>query len=124
MFSLNREEIRNISQIVISTKIKHAKNVFVFTEQGVAMLSSVLNSSRAVQVNIEIMRPFVILRAMLASHSELARKLAALERKYDEQFAVVFETIRQLMTPPTTPRRQIGFKAKDVRAAYRGRKKG
>jgi DnaJ-domain-containing protein 1 len=66
----------------------------------------------------------VRLRQMLASHSELASKLAALERKYDEQFAVVFEAIRQLMAPPATPRRQIGFKAKEARAAYRGSRKG
>jgi hypothetical protein len=82
-----------------------------FTEQGVAMLSSVLRSRRAVQVNIEIVRVFVCLRRMLQDHTDLARKLAALEKKYDAQFKVVFDAIRQLMTPPETPRRRIGFKA-------------
>jgi hypothetical protein len=81
---------------------------WVFTEQGVAMLSSVLRSKRAVQVNIEIMRTFVRLRELLASHADLARRLDELERKYDKQFAVVFDAIRQLMAPPQTPR-EIGY---------------
>ena len=79
------------------------------TEQGVAMLSSVLNSERAIEVNIAIMRAFVKLRRMLASNDELARKLEELEKKYDEQFRVVFEAIRQLMTPPERERKKIGF---------------
>jgi len=78
----------------------------------VAMLSSVLHSKRAVLVNIQIMRAFVRLRGMLASHADLARKLDALEKKYDTQFKVVFDAIRQLMTPPTPKRRGIGFHAK------------
>lgn len=82
---------------------------YAFTEQGVAMLSSVLRSKRAVQVNIAIMRTFVRLREMLLSNADLARKLAALENKYDRQFKIVFDAIRQLMTPPDRPRRQIGF---------------
>jgi hypothetical protein len=82
---------------------------YAFTEQGVAMLSSVLRSKRAVAVNVEIMRAFVRLRAMLAGHADLARKLAALERKYDAQFKVVFDAIRELMAPPGKPRRPIGF---------------
>jgi hypothetical protein len=81
----------------------------VFTEQGVAMLSSVLHSERAVQVNVEIMRTFVRLRAMLLSHEQLARKLAALERKYDAQFRAVFDAIRRIMAPDPKPRRRIGF---------------
>lgn len=83
---------------------------YAFTEQGVAMLSSVLRSERAVQVNIAIMRAFVRLRELLASHKDLARKLSALEQKYDGQFRVVFEAIRRLMTP-TVPkkRKRIGF---------------
>ena len=80
-----------------------------FTEQGVAMLSSVLRSERAVRVNIEIMRAFVQLRQMLSSDADLARKLQALERKYDAQFKVVFDAIRELMTPPVPPKRRIGF---------------
>lgn len=82
---------------------------YAFTEQGVAMLSSVLRSQRAVQVNIEIMRAFIRLRQMLASNAELARKLDELEKKYDAQFKEVFEAIRQLMTPPEPKRRAIGF---------------
>jgi hypothetical protein len=84
---------------------------YAFTEQGVAMLSSVLRSHRAVQVNIGIMRAFVKLREMLASHKELARRLEELERKYDAQFKVVFEAIRQLMAEPDRPRPCIGFRA-------------
>ena len=84
----------------------------------------VMESERAIEVNIAVMRTFVRLRKMLASHTGLARKIAALERKYDEQFAVVFDAIRALMTEPETPRRQIGFKAKEGRAAYKGRRKG
>ena len=82
---------------------------YAFTEQGVAMLSSVLRSKRAIQVNIEIMRAFVRLRQILASHTDLARKLDALERKYDAQFKVVFVAIRELMTPVVPKRGCIGF---------------
>lgn len=83
---------------------------YAFTEQGVAMLSSVLRSKRAVLVNVQIMRTFVRLRQLLSSHADLARKLAALERKYDRQFKVVFDVIRQLMEPPPGPKRKpIGF---------------
>lgn len=83
---------------------------YAFTEQGVAMLSSVLRSKRAVAVNVEIMRTFVRLRALLVDHEDLARKLAALEKKYDGQFRIVFDALRVLMTPPSAPRRQIGFR--------------
>ena len=82
-----------------------------FTEQGVAMLSSVLNSDRAIRVNIAIMRAFVRLRGFVVSNEELARKLAVLERKYDVQFKVVFDAIRELMTPPVKAKRRIGFHA-------------
>jgi hypothetical protein len=86
---------------------------YAFTEQGVAMLSSVLRSERAVQVNIEIMRAFVQLKRMMATHADLARRLEALESKYDKQFRAVFEAIRELMTPPDQPKKQpIGFKVK------------
>ena len=81
-----------------------------FTEQGVAMLSSVLRSPRAVRVNIEIMRAFVQLRRMLGANEELARKLDALEQKYDSQFRAVFQAIRELMTPSRQPKRTIGFR--------------
>ena len=91
---------------------RHRKYLpYAFTEQGVAMLSSVLRSPRAVQVNIEIMRAFVRLRRMLETNAELARQLAALEKKYDGQFRVVFDAIRQLMAPSTMPKPQIGFRS-------------
>ena len=82
---------------------------YAFTEQGVAMLSGILNSPRAVRVNIEIMRAFVRLRRMLAADKDLARRLDDLEKKYDSQFKVVFDAIRQLMIPPIKQRRKIGF---------------
>lgn len=84
---------------------------YAFTEQGVAMLSSVLRSRRAVLVNVEIMRTFVHLRRILASNAELSRRLDALERRYDTQFKSVFDAIRQLMAPPQGPQTRIGFKA-------------
>jgi len=114
MLTLTRDEIRNLSQIVISPGLKHAPNVFAFTEQGVAMLSSVLNSDRAVQVNIAIMRTFVQMRELATSNRALARKLDELEMKYDrhdKQFIEVFDAIRSLMAQPETKKRQIGFKA-------------
>jgi hypothetical protein len=83
---------------------------YAFTEQGVAMLSSVLSGERAIAVNIEIMRTFIKLRGMLSEHQDLRRKLLALERKYDDNFKIVFEAIRELMTPPSPPKkRRIGF---------------
>lgn len=83
---------------------------YAFTEQGVSMLSSVLRSEQAVAVNIEIMRAFVRLREMLASHAEMARRLDDLEKKYDGQFRIVFDAIRQLMAPPaSSPKRSIGY---------------
>jgi len=113
MFALTREEIRRMSQIVISSDLKFSKSVLAFTEQGVAMLSSVLNSPRAVRVNIEIMRAFVRLRQMLATNADLSRRLEDLEEKYDGQFRLVFDAIRQLMkeASPARPRlkREIGF---------------
>jgi len=110
MLELTRNEIMRISQIVISSDLKFSKRVTGFTEQGVAMLSGVLNSPRAIQVNIEIMRAFVRLREVLATNSELARKLAELERKtasHDEQIQDIFEAIRQLMTPLEEPRKRL-----------------
>jgi len=115
MFQLDREEFENwISQIVISNpglRMGARKRPLAFTEQGVAMLSSVLRSKRAIQVNIAIMRAFVTFRQMLATHKDLADKLADLEQRYDEKFRVVFDAIRQLMSQPTPDqrRRQIGF---------------
>lgn len=118
MFVLTREEIMRISQIVTSSDIKYSKRVRVFTEQGVAMLSSVLRSERAVEVNIAIMRAFVQLREMLASNEELSRKLKQMEKKYDEQFKIVFEAIRQLMAPTETKKKKIGFTVKEKPKAH------
>ncbi len=117
MFQLNEAELENWrSQIVTSNpsaKMGLRRRPYAFTEQGVAMLSSVLHSKRAVQVNIAIMRAFVKLRELLASHKDLARKLDALEKKYDVHFQVVFDAIRKLMEPEELPpRQQIGFKAR------------
>lgn len=120
MFQLSTEEFENLryqsgtsslkSQVGTSRWGGRRYPPYVFTEQGVAMLSSVLHSDRAIHVNIEIMRAFVRLRQMLASNVELARKLAALERKYDAQFKVVFDAIRELMKPPEPKKkRPIGF---------------
>ncbi len=111
MIQLNKEEFENLRfQFGTSSRWGGRRYLpYAFTEQGVAMLSSVLNSERAVKVNIEIMRAFVRLRQMLASNAELARKLEALEKKYDAQFKVVFDAIRQLMTPPEPKKRKIGF---------------
>ena len=101
----------NSSQTVMSSR-KHRGRTYkpyAFTEQGVAMLSSVLRSARAVEVNIAIMRTFVQLRRLMDTNRDLARKIEALEKKYDEKFAVVFEAIKQLITPPEPPKRRIGF---------------
>jgi hypothetical protein len=111
MFQLNAEEFANLkSQIVISSWGGSRAAPYAFTEHGVAMLSSVLRSDRAIHVNVEIMRAFVRLRQMLASNADLARKLATLEKKYDAQFKIVFDAIRELMTPPDPKKkRPIGF---------------
>jgi hypothetical protein len=116
MFSLTREEIGRISQFVTSSSatghdsLKFSKSVSAFTEYGIAMLSSVLNSPRAIQVNIQIMRTFGKLREMIATHKDLAKKLVELEKKYDAQFKVVFDAIRQLMAPQVKGKKQIGFR--------------
>ena len=93
-----------------------------FTEQGVAMLSSVLRSKIAVQVNIEIMRAFVRLREILSTHKELKRKLIALEKKYDEQYQVVFEAIKALMIEEEKPKHKIGFQIEEPKAKYKVKK--
>ena len=120
MFQLSQEEFSILkSQIVISSwgGLRRARP-YAFTEQGVAMLSSVLNSERAVKVNIEIMRAFVRLRQILASNKELAKKLDELEKKYDAQFRVVFDAIRELMKPPESKKRPIGFLVEEAKVPY------
>ncbi|PIP12562.1 MAG: DNA-binding protein [bacterium (Candidatus Stahlbacteria) CG08_land_8_20_14_0_20_40_26] len=111
MFQLDEQEYEILkSQIVISSwGGPRRARPYAFTEQGIAMLSSVLHSKRAIRVNIQIMRAFVKLREMILSHKELAKKLEALEKRYDAQFKVVFDAIRQLMAPPEKPHRKIGF---------------
>ncbi len=99
--------------ISIRTGLRHPP--MAFTEQGVAMLSSVLRSKRAITVNIEIMRAFVKLRQLLASNTELAQRLEELESKYDKQFKIVFDAIRQLMATPVRDRKEIGFRSRSVK---------
>ena len=122
MFALTREEFTQWrSQFVTSAAdrmgLRYAP--MAFTEQGVAMLSSVLNSPRAIQVNIEIMRAFVRLRQLLATHADLARKLTAMEKKYDAQFKVVFDALRALMREPEKKKKPIGFAAKEAKGRYK-----
>jgi len=125
LIELNADEYKALrSQNVILKRGQHSKYLsFAFTEPGVAMLSSVLNSELAIQVNIQIILAFIKLREMLASNADLARKLDAMEMKYDRQFRVVFDAIRQLMAPPETKKKEIGFLAKEKRAEYRLREK-
>jgi hypothetical protein len=129
MFELTKEENRSLrSQNVILEPGRYSKYLpFAFTEQGVAMLSSILNSERAIEVNIAIMRVFVRLREMMATHKELAFKLIELEERlegHDEQIQNIFEAIRQLMTTPEPPRKKIGFEAKEAAALYGKGKSG
>ena len=117
MFQLTQEEhddlVRLRSQIVTLKRGEHRKYLpYAFTEHGALMLANVLNSERAAQTSVMVVRAFVRLRQMLASNAELARKLAALENKYDAQFKIVFDAIRQLMSPPEPKRREIGFHVK------------
>ena len=110
MFILLNQEVRNLrSQIVTSSWGGSRYLPMAFTEQGVAMLSSVLNSERAIQVNIQIMRAFTMLRSMLATHDDLRRKIEDMEAKYDKQFHIVFQAIKQLLKEDDQPKRKIGF---------------
>jgi hypothetical protein len=118
MFRLTREEFDNLkSQSAMPSSGWGGRRSlpYAFTEQGVAMPSSVLRSERAVQVNIEITRAFVRLREMIASHAELARRLDDLEQRYDAKFNAIFEAIRQLMTPALPSRRRLGFPTRETR---------
>jgi len=146
MFELTRKELRNISQGMMSSSendegadsqsLEEQRNAiltsqsvisswggrralpYAFTEQGVAMLSSVLNSPRAIKVNIAIMRAFVQLRQFSSSHADLTRKLDDMEKKYDAQFRIVFDAIRELMKPPEPKKKEIGFRIRERRPAY------
>lgn len=125
MFRINRNEARLLKcQFGISSWGGRRGYPYAFTEQGVAMLSSVLNSTRAVKVNIAIMRTFVTLRESLESNRELDHKFAELERrvgKHDEEIAAIIDAIRQLMAPPERPRREIGFHVREKSPRYRTR---
>jgi hypothetical protein len=127
MFQLGAEETRNLKcQIGISSWGGRRAFPYAFTEQGVAMLSSVLNSERAVKVNIAIMRAFVKLRETLETNRQLARKFAELEKrvgKHDRKIDAILEAIRQLMAPPEKPRREIGFHVREKAPRYRARKR-
>jgi hypothetical protein len=113
MFQLTAKETENLRSHIVTSRWGGRRYLpYAFTEQGVAMLSTVLKSRRAIQVSIAIMRTFVRLRRILATHKELAKRLVELETKYDAQFKVVFEVIQQLMEPPSEPDRPlIGFAA-------------
>ena len=127
VFTLSREEIGRISQsVTTSSRLKFSKRVRAFTEEGVAMLSSVLTSARAVNVNIAIMRAFVKLRETLETNRALARKFAELEKrvgKHDDKIDAILEAIRQLMAPPPKPPREIGFHVREKPPRYRVRKR-
>jgi len=114
MFQLSAAESAALRSQFVTSKGRGGRQYrpFVFTEQGIAMLSSVLNSERAIQGNIAIVRAFVRLREMIASHKDLTRRLAELENKYDAQFKVVFDAIRELMKPESSKPRRIGFQAR------------
>jgi len=122
LYQLSREEFESLRSHFETLKIgrgKHRKYMpYVFTEHGIAMLSSVLKSDRAIEVNIQIMRTFVKLREMISSHKDLVRKLAELEKKYDGQFQIVFEAIRQLIAVEEKPKRKIGY-ISESKAVYR-----
>lgn len=123
MFQLTNHEVKNLIFHFGTSRWGGTRKLpYAFTENGVSMLSSILNSKRAIHVNIQIMRTFTRLREIMGSHKDLARRLDDLEKKYDGQFKIVFEAIRQLMAPPIKPKRKIGFDLKEKQARY-GRKK-
>ncbi len=122
MFHLTRQEVNDLRCHFGTSSWGGTRYApMAFTEQGVAMLSSVLNSKRAIEVNILIMRAFVQLRKMMSSQTELTHNLDQIEKhiaEHDEQITAIFEAIRQLMTPPDTPKKKIGFEAKEPKAPY------
>jgi len=119
MFDLTKDEFENLRSQIVTSSWGGARYLpMAFTEQGVAMLSSVLKSDRAIQVNIQIMRAFTQLRQMLSTHKDLKRKIESMEKKYDQQFQVVFEAIKQLLTEEDKSKKKIGFTAKEKQKAY------
>jgi hypothetical protein len=114
MLQLNEEEFENLRFHFGTSRWGGQRyRPYVFTENGVAMLSSVLNSQRAIHVNIQIMRTFARLREMLMTHKDLKQKIEEMEKKYDYQFKIVFDAIRQLLEPPEKPKKRIGFLAEE-----------
>ena len=119
MFELTKDEFNNLRSQIVTSSWGGARYLpMAFSEHGVLMLSSVLNSERAVQVNIQIMRTFTKLREMLSTHKDLKRKIESMEKKYDEQFQIVFEAIKQLLTEEDKPNKKIGFTVKEKQKAY------
>jgi hypothetical protein len=111
MFQLSEREFQDLKSQIVTTSWGGVRTApYAFTEQGVAMLSSVLRSPRAVQVNIQIMRTFVQIRQLIGSNKELSLKIEQLEKRYDEQFKIVFDAIRELMTLPETKKNPVGFR--------------
>ncbi len=109
VFMLNKNEEANLKSQIVTSNYGRRKPVFAFTERGIAMLSGVLRSTRAIQVNIQIMRTFTRLRQMLSSHKELKEKIEQLEKKYDGQFRLIFKTIQQIIAEEEKPKGKIGF---------------
>ena len=124
MFRLNEQEAKNLRSQSATSKSRGGRRYlpFVFTEHGAVMAANVLNSATAIKASIDIVRTFVKLRQMISTHKNLAKKLNDIENKYDNQFKVVFDAIRELMTPPTKPKKRIGFTAKEKRAKYLAKK--
>ena len=118
MMALTREEITRISQIVISSNIRFSKRVYAFTEQGVAMLSSVLRSKTAIQINIQIMRAFTRIRQLILDSADLRREIEELRQETDGKFRIVFQTLEQLLTEEARPKKKIGFTAKEKLPGY------
>jgi len=127
MFRLSKDEYNELLRCQFGTlkRGQHSKYLpYAFTENGVAMLSSVLNSKRAIQVNIQIMRTFTKIREMLVAHKYLKQKIEEMEKKYDYQFKVVFDTIKKLLEPPKKSEKKIGFQVKEKGVVYKTKKGG
>ena len=124
MFELTKQELKNLRSQFATSSWGGARYIpMAFTEQGVAMLSSILRSKRAIEVNVAIVRAFVKLREMMATHKDLKRKIESMEKKYDEQFRIVFEAIKQLLSDEDKPKKKIGFTVKEKQKAYAKRVK-
>ncbi|MCG2725466.1 MAG: ORF6N domain-containing protein [Elusimicrobia bacterium] len=124
MFRLNKQEAKNLRSQSATSKSRGGRRYlpFAFTEHGVVMSANVLNSATAIKISIDIVRTFVRLRQMITAHKNLAKRLNQLENKYDAQFKIVFDAIRELMAPPAKPKKRIGFSAKEKRARYLAKK--